>query len=90
MKEMLSTLSRLIQVVSSKVKILFHNPDNRNQLSSLKSNHICSLSCEVISDVHLLEIFELGYSVIFFPFIKLFYNYVWYLVLIIYHILKVC
>ena len=63
MKEMLSTLSRITQVVSSKVKILFHNPNYRNPLSSLKSNHVCSLSCEVISDVHLLEIFKLGYLV---------------------------
>ena len=74
MKEMLSSLSRITQVVSSKVKILFHNPNNRNPLSSLKSNHVCSISCEVISDVHLLEIFKLGYLVIFFH--LLFYNYV--------------
>lgn len=64
-KEMLSTLSRITQVVSSNVKILFHYPNNRNQLS-LKSNHVCSLSCEVISGVHLLEIFKVGYLVIFF------------------------
>ena len=65
-KEMLCTLSRITQVVSSNVKTLFHNPNNRNQLSSLKSNHVCSLSCEVISGVHLLAIFKVDYLVTFF------------------------